>query len=74
MDKWSKKIFLNTSFGLGVYIVHAKNGILAIFSFFSIPKNVIISDISCRSLVLIHTEWPLEENDIAIVQEDVGID
>ncbi len=52
MDKRSKKnFFLHISFGLGVYIVHAKNGIFAIFFALAVPKNVIISDISGQTLV-----------------------
>ncbi len=46
-----KKFFLHISFGLGVYIADAKNGIFAIFSGLAISKKVIISDISGRTLV-----------------------
>ncbi len=42
--------FLHIRFGLGVYIVHAKNGIFAIFSELAICKKVIISDISGQTL------------------------
>ncbi len=38
-------------FRLGVYIVHAKYRIFAIFSALAISKNVIISDISGHTLI-----------------------
>ncbi len=44
--------FLHVRFGLGSYIVHAKNGIFPIFSALAVSKNVIISDISGRTIVL----------------------
>ncbi len=43
--------FLYIRFGLGVYIVDAKNGIFPIFSAFAISKKVIISDISGQTIV-----------------------
>ncbi len=54
MDKWlKKKFFLRIRFGLGVYIVDAKNRIFAIFSALAISKKVIIYDISGQTLVMI---------------------
>ncbi len=46
-----KNFFLHIRFGLRVYIVDAKNRTFAIFSAPAISKNVIISDISGRTLV-----------------------
>ncbi len=46
----AKKFFLHIRFGLRVYLVDAKNRIFAIFSAPAISKNVIISDISGRTL------------------------
>ncbi len=67
MDKWPKKrIFLYIRFGLGVYIVHAKNGIFAIFyALASISKNVIISDISGRTLVALSVSGGKESDSVA---------
>ncbi len=42
--------FLNIRFGLGVYIVEARNEIFPIVSAFAINKKVIISDISGQTL------------------------
>ncbi len=46
-----KNFFLYIRFGLGVYIVDAKNGIFTIFSALAISRNVIFSDISGQTLV-----------------------
>ncbi len=46
-----KNFFLHIRFGLGVYIVRAKNGIFLIFSALAISKKVLISDISGQTLV-----------------------
>ncbi len=45
--------FLHIRFGLGVYIIDAKNGIFPIFSALAMSKKVIISDISGQTIVLI---------------------
>ncbi len=52
--KWindGKTFFLHIRFGLGVYIIDAKNGIFPIFSALAMSKKVIFSDISGQTLV-----------------------
>ncbi len=53
MGKRLKKFFLHIRFrfGLRVYIVDDKNEIFTIFSALAMCKNVMISDISCKTLI-----------------------